>query len=74
MSPGKVVVLIALLAAAIVGAAVAAIFEQELRYLKRENRMLWRLLSDQARLHEMGLDAYAAMLQEAKRHINGKHF
>lgn len=41
------------------------IFSEDMRvkYLERENRMLWRLLSDQAKLHEMSLDAYVAMLQ-----------
>lgn len=40
-------------------------------YLERENRMIWRLLSDQARLHEMSLDAYIAMLRESQRHRGG---
>lgn len=44
------------------------------KYLERENRMLWRLLSDQAKLHEMSLDAYIAMLREAQRHTGGQQF
>lgn len=68
------VVVTVILAATIAGAVVAAIFERELQYLRRENRMLWRLLSDQARLREMSLDAYIAMLREAQRHTNNQHF
>ena len=47
------------------------IADTRVKYLERENRMLRRLLSDQARLHEMSLDAYIAMLQEAQRHTGG---
>lgn len=41
------------------------IADTRVKYLERENRMLWRLLSDQAKLHEMSLDAHIAMLQAA---------
>lgn len=41
------------------------IADTRVQYLERENRMLRRLLSDQAKLHEMSLDAYIAMLQAA---------
>lgn len=47
------------------------IAETRVEYLERENRMFWRLLSDQAKLHEMSLDAYIAMLRESQRHIGG---
>lgn len=47
------------------------IADAKVKYLERENRMLWRLLSDQAKLHEMSLDAYIAMIQESQRHIGG---
>ncbi len=57
------VVLIATIAAAVVALIIMALYEMEIKYLLRENRMLWRLLSDQAKLHEMSLDAYVAMLQ-----------
>lgn len=48
------------------------IADTRVKYLERENRMLWRLLSDQAKLHEMSLDAYIAMLREAQRHTGGQ--
>lgn len=50
------------------------IADTRVKYLERENRMLWRLLSDQAKLHEMSLDAYIAMLREAQRHTGDQQF
>lgn len=38
-------------------------------YLERENWMFRQLLSEQAKLHEMSLDAYIAMLREAQQYI-----
>ena len=58
----------------ITGVVVAFFYEQEARYLSRENWMFRRLLSEQAKLHEMSLDAYIAMLREAQRHTDGQHF
>ena len=57
------VVLIVAITAVIVGGIFLALYEIEFKYLERENRMLWRLLSDKAQLHKMSLDAYIAMLQ-----------
>jgi hypothetical protein len=57
------VVLTAVGTAFIIGGIFVIMYEMEIKYLLRENRMLWRLLSDQAKLHEMSLDAYIAMLQ-----------
>ena len=42
----------------ITGVVVAFFYEQEVRYLSRENWMFRRLLSEQAKLHQMSLDAY----------------
>ena len=70
MSVGGVL-LIVFLTTIIVVAIVAFAFEGEIRYLDRENRMLRRLLSDQAKLHKMSLDAYIAMVREAQKHTNG---
>ena len=50
------------------------IADTRVKYLERENRMLWRLLSDQAKLHQMSLDAYIAMLREAQQHTGGQQF
>lgn len=58
----------------ITGVVVAFFYEQEVRYLSRENWMFRRLLSEQAKLHKMSLDAYIAMLREAQRHTDGQHF
>ena len=55
----------------IVEAVLLYLADIRVKYLERENRMIWRLLSDQARLHEMSLDAYIAMLREAQRHTGG---
>lgn len=55
----------------IIAAILYFIADTRVKYLERENRMLWRLLSDQAKLHEMSLDAYIAMLREAQRHTGG---
>ena len=68
------VLFIAVVAAAITWVIVKAVYDREVQHLRRENRMLWRLLSDQARLHEMSLDAYIAMLREAQRHMGGQPF
>ena len=57
------VVLTAVGTAFIIGGIFVIMYEMEIKYLLRENRMLWRLLSEQAKLHEMSLDAYIAMLQ-----------
>lgn len=62
------------LTAVITGVVVAIFYEQEVRYLSRENWMFRRLLSEQAKLHQMSLDAYIAMLQEAQRHTDGQQF
>ena len=40
-----------------------------MEHLVRENWMFWQLLSEQAKLHEMSLEAYLAMLWEAQRYI-----
>ena len=58
----------------ITGVVVAFFYEQEVRYLSRENWMFRRLLSEQAKLHQMSLDAYIAMLREAQRHMGGQPF
>lgn len=65
-------VLIALLAAVLMGLVVTAIYEHGIKQLERENQMFRRLLSDQASLHEMSLNAYIAMLREAQRHMGGQ--
>ncbi len=59
---------------AIVEAVFIGLSDTRVKYLERENRMLWRLLSDQAKLHEMSLDAYIAMLREAQQHTGGQQF
>ena len=60
------VVLIVAITTVVVGGIFLALYE--VQYLERENRMLWRLLSDQAKLHKMSLDAYIAMLQASSPH------
>ena len=62
------VVLIVAITTVVVGGIFLALSEVEFKYLERENRMLWRLLSDQAKLHKMSLDAYIAMLQASSPH------
>lgn len=62
-------VIIALLAASLSGLVIVALYEREIKQLERENQMIWQLLSDQASLHEMSLNAYIAMLREAQRYI-----
>ena len=62
------VVLIVAITTVVVGGIFLALYEGEFKYLERENRMLWRLLSDQAKLHKMSLDAYIAMLQASSPH------
>lgn len=59
------IVLTAAIPTIVVGGIITLLYELEIKYLDRENRMLRRLLSDQAKLHEMSLDAYIAMLQAA---------
>lgn len=58
-------VMTVLITAIVVGGILTVLHDMEVEYLTRENRMLWRLLSDQAKLHEMSLGAYIAMLQSA---------
>lgn len=62
------VVLIVVLTAIIVGAITTIIYNQEVWHLNQENRMLRHLLSEQAKLHQMSLNAYISMLQESQRH------
>lgn len=57
-----------LITAVVTGVLVTAACCQKIRYLRRENQLLRRLFSEQAKLHEMSLDVYIAMLQEAQRH------
>lgn len=66
------IILIAALVVFVVCGITSFLYELELRYLKRENQMFRRLLSDQASLHEMSLNAYIAMLREAQRHMGGQ--
>ena len=47
-----VVALTAVVTALVIGGIFVIMYEMEIKYLLRENRMLWRLLSDQARLHD----------------------
>jgi len=63
-----VVALTAVVTALVIGGIFVIMYEMEIKYLLRENRMLWRLLSDQAKLHKMSLDAYIAMLQASSPH------
>ena len=63
-----VVALTAVVTALVIGGIFVIMYEMEIKYLLRENRMLWRLLSEQAKLHEMSLDAYIAMLQASSPH------
>ena len=65
-------VIIALLAAALFGLGITVLYEREFNQLERENQMFRRLLSEQAALHEMSLNAYIAMLREAQRHMGGQ--
>lgn len=62
---------IALLALVIVEAISLYLADIKVEYLERENWMFRQLLSGQAKLHEMSLDAYIAMLREAQRYIGG---
>lgn len=62
-------VIIALLTASLFGLVIVALYEREIKQLERENQMFRRLLSDQASLHEMSLNAYIAMLREAQRYV-----
>ncbi len=64
-----VVALTAVVTAFVIGGVFVIMYEMEIKYLLRENRMLWRLLSDQAKLHKMSLDAYIAMLQASSSPI-----
>lgn len=65
-------VILVLITAVVTGVLVTAVYYQKMRYLRRENQLLRRLFSEQAKLHEMSLDAYIAMLQEAQRHTQGR--
>ena len=60
---------VALIALAIVEAVSLYLTDIKVEYLERENWMFRQLLSEQAKLHEMSLDAYIAMLREAQRYI-----
>jgi hypothetical protein len=62
-------VIIALLTASLFGLVIVALYEREIKQLERENQMFRRLLSDQASLHEMSLNAYIAMLREAQQYV-----
>ena len=62
-------VISALLTASLFGLVIVALYEREIKQLERENQMFRRLLSDQASLHEMSLNAYIAMLREAQQYV-----
>lgn len=62
-------VIIVLLATSLCGLVIVALYEREIKQLERENQMFRQLLSDQASLHEMSLNAYIAMLRESQRYI-----
>ena len=68
------VVFIAILAIGVTAILAGAICDRKLWYLRRENRMLRRLLSEQARLNEMSFNAYINMLQEMQRHNGNDRF
>ena len=68
------VVFIVILAVGITAIIADAISDRKLWYLRRENRMLRRLLSEQADLHEMSFNAYISMLQEMQRHNGNDRF
>lgn len=59
-----VIVLTAVVAAILI---VTLVYDREITCLRRENRMLRRLFSEQAKLHQMSFDAYIAMLQKSRR-------
>lgn len=59
-----VIVLTAVVAAVLI---VTLVYDREIMCLRRENRMLRRLFSEQAKLHQMSFDAYIAMLQKSRR-------
>lgn len=61
-----------LITVTVTGVLVTAAYYQKIRYLRRENQLLRRLFFEQAKLHEMSLDAYIAMLQEAQQHTQGR--
>ena len=46
-----VIVVVILIAILLTAAVMALIFDRELMYLRRENQMLRRLFSEQAKLH-----------------------
>jgi len=62
------VVLVVILTVGITLIIAGAICDRRFWHLRQENRMLRRLLSEQAQLHEMSFNAYIAMLQETQRH------
>ena len=60
---------VALVTLIIVDTITLHIEDVKMEHLVRENWMFWQLLSEQAKLHEMSLEAYLAMLWEAQRYI-----
>ncbi len=60
---------LALLILCIAEAVLVYIMDVKMEYLARENWMFRQLLSEQAKLHEMSLDAYLTMLREAQQYI-----
>lgn len=66
MSAKEIAVLV-LITIVVTGLIVSKIYNQEIMYLRRENQILRRLFSEQAKLHQMSLDAYIAMLRGAQR-------
>lgn len=60
---------LALLILCIAEAVLVYIMDVKMEYLVRENWMFRQLLSEQAKLHEMSLEAYIAMLREAQQYI-----
>lgn len=62
------VVILVLVAVGVTGTVAGALCWRALRNLRRKYHMLQRLLLEQAELREMSLEAYTAMLREARRH------
>lgn len=65
------VVAIVLITIGITSIVVDALYSWTIRRLRRKNHILRRLLMEQAELREMSLEAYTAMLKEARRHMGG---
>lgn len=63
---------IVLITIGITSIVASAFYRRALRNLQARYHMLQRLLLEQAELHEMSLEAYTAMLREAKRHTGGQ--